>query len=51
MCDAYKKQRWVICLLNRSPNLIDRKKCSSGENTLYQNRIQLKKGTYQAYTH
>jgi hypothetical protein len=26
MCYAYKKQRRVICLLNKSPNLIDRKK-------------------------
>ncbi len=27
MCHAYKKQRWVKCLLlNMSPNLIDRKK-------------------------
>ncbi len=26
MCYAYKKQRSVICFLNKSPNLIDRKK-------------------------
>ncbi len=43
MCYAYKKQRRVICLLNKSPSLIDRKKCSSGENALHLYGIQVKK--------
>jgi hypothetical protein len=46
MCYAYKKQRRVIYLLNKSPNLIDRKKCSSGENSLHLNKMQVKKSSY-----
>jgi hypothetical protein len=43
---AYKKQRSVICFLNKSPNLIDRKKCSSAENSPHPNGIQVKKSSY-----
>ncbi len=46
MCYAYKTQRRVKYLLNKSPNLVDRKKCSSGENALHLNEIQVEKSSY-----
>ena len=51
MCYAYKKQRRMICLLHKSPNLIDREKNSSGENSLHLNGIQVKKSSYCIYAH
>ncbi len=51
MCYAYKKTEEGDMPLNRSPNLIDGKKCTSEECPLHLNEIQLEKSSYITYTH